>query len=115
MKWEARRLKTDLFVTTDKILSQINPEFYLLGYNAVQPVKNQQTFRRNMSPSTLSSKNKLSKTNLKREARRLKTELFVITDKILSQINPSDSFKAKFLRPILILLCVRVTTDEGLD
>jgi hypothetical protein len=35
-------------------------EFYLLGYNAVQRVKNLPTFRRNISPPSLESKNKPS-------------------------------------------------------
>jgi hypothetical protein len=38
-----------------------NEEYYLLGYNAVQSVKCQPTFRRNISPPSSGSKNKLSK------------------------------------------------------
>jgi hypothetical protein len=38
-----------------------NEEFCLLGYDAVSSVESQSTFRRNMSPPSSGSKNKLSK------------------------------------------------------
>jgi hypothetical protein len=44
------------------IVATLNFEdFYILGYNAMQPVENQTTFRRNISPASSGSKNKPSK------------------------------------------------------
>jgi hypothetical protein len=41
-------------------------EFYLLGHNAMYSVESQPTFRRNLSPPSSGSKNKLSKKPEKR-------------------------------------------------